>query len=110
MRNGRRKYGNIKVHADGLTFDSKREHRYYADFKLLQQAGEISHLEVHPVYSIIVNGVKIGKYTADFQFREKDGRLRVIDVKSPATAATKDFRLRKKLVEAIYPITIEVVQ
>jgi len=106
----RPKYGNRKVHLDGYIFDSAREAKYYQDHKYLQQAGEISQLEVHPVFKIVVNGIKIGRYTADLSFREKSGRYRVIDVKSPITAKTEAFRLRKRLVEALYPhIEIEVV-
>lgn len=104
------KYGAKKVHLDGHIFASKREARYYSDFKLLQQAGEITQLEIHPSFQLTVNGQKIGRYTADFSLREKDGRFRVIDVKSPPTAKGEAFRLRKKLVEALYPhVTIEIV-
>lgn len=106
----RAKYGNRKVHLDGHVFDSAREAKYYADHRLLEKAGEITQLEVHPVFKLVVNGVKIGRYTADLAFREKSGRYRVIDVKSPVTARTEAFRLRKRLVEAIYPhIEIEVL-
>lgn len=104
------KYGARKVELDGYTFDSKREAAVYSETVLRVRAGEITHLEIHPRYNIIVNGVRIGFYKADLQWRELDGRLRVIDVKSPYTAKDKHFRRTKKLVEALYPgVTIEIV-
>lgn len=107
---GRSKFGNIKVTVDGIAFDSKREAAIYGQYQLLAKAGQITHLEPHPVYRCTVNGAKVCKYIPDFQFREADGRLRVFDVKSPATAATAVFRLKRKLVEALYPgVKIEIV-
>lgn len=104
------KFGNTKVKLDGFTFDSKREAAIYAETMLRVKAGEIDHVEVHPRYDIIVNGVRIGFYKADLQWREKDGRLRTIDVKNPATAKDPYFRLKLKLIEALYPgVKIEVV-
>lgn len=102
------KYGAKKVTFDGIEFDSQREFTYYLDYKALQKAGQISHLKVHPQFRCEVNGKLIGKYTADFEFVE-NGRRRVIDVKNPVTARKADFRLRKKLVEALHGIDVEVV-
>lgn len=88
--------------------DTKREAAYYRDFKLLERAGEITQLELQPKFPCVVNGKKICDYRADFQFREKDGRLRVVDVKG---FLTREFKRTKKLVEAIYPhISIEVLK
>jgi len=105
-----RKYLNVKTEVDGIKFDSKREAREYGNLVYRQRAGEISHLEVHPKFLIVVNGVRIGSYTADFKFMDKaEGRFRVIDIKSPSTAKNTTFRIKKRLVEALYPGTkIEV--
>ncbi len=104
------KYRNKKIEVDGITFDSLREAKYYQDFKLLERAGEISRLEVHPKFPLMVNGVKIGRYEADFAFQERDGRKRIIDVKSPVSAKLPVFRLKKKILEAMNPaIEVEVV-
>ena len=105
------KYRNIKCTHDGLSFDSHRERDLYLQYKLLERSGQITHLELKPVYKIVVNGVKIGRYTPDFQFRELDGRLRVIDVKSVITAKSEAFNLRKRLIEALYPgVKVEVLK
>lgn len=102
------KFKNIPVYHDGERFDSKRELAYFLDFKLLQRAGKITSLKRQPKFDCIVNDRKVCSYRADFEFIE-DGRRRVIDVKSPATAKTKDFRIKKKLVEALHNITVEIV-
>lgn len=93
-----------------LRFDSKREHKYWADFRQLEKKGEIRDLKLHPVFPLTINGKTIGKYTADFLFIEGN-RTRVIDVKSKPTAKGEAFRLRKAVVEAVYPwVDIEVVK
>jgi hypothetical protein len=68
--------------------------------------GEITDLEIHPVYQILVNDQKICRYTADSQYRNKEGTLIVEDVKSPITARMPRFRLIKKLMKAVHNITI----
>jgi hypothetical protein len=102
------KYRNVPVTVDGEYYHSKREMLYHQDLKNLQRAGQISNLKRQPEFPIEVNGQKIGKYIADFEYVEK-GKRRVIDVKSPATAKEPLFRLKKKLTEAIHGITVEVV-
>lgn len=97
------KYGAVKTVVDGITFASKREAKYYSDYKLLEKAGEISHLELQPKYVIAHNGRPICTVILDFRFREKDGRLRVIDVKGLDNPLS---RLKRRLVEAFFPGTI----
>ena len=49
------RYGNVnKIEEDGIRFDSKREYLRYKDLKLLERAGEIKHLEVHPKFPITI--------------------------------------------------------
>jgi hypothetical protein len=108
------KYGNVRIEVDGHVFDSKREAKRYAELKLLQLAGEITALELQPVFELSVVPltrptvrVNVGRYTADFRYVEH-GQVRVEDVKSTATKTTA-YRLRKRMVEAIYGITIAEV-
>lgn len=104
------KYRNIKCHADGKTFDSKREMRVYFDLKLRAQAREISGLECQPVYKLhSARGDYVGRFTPDFRYQDATGRLHVIDVKSPATAKEAAFNLRRKLFESEYGIALEIV-
>lgn len=99
------KYKAIKTEVDGITFDSKREAFYYCYFKKLEQAKEIFNLQLQVPYTFVLDGKKIFKYVADFQYIDKDGKGHVIDVKGVETPV---FRLKKKLIEAQYKITIEI--
>lgn len=96
------KYHARKVTDDGVTFDSMAEHRRYCQLKLLLSAGEIVRLEVHPRYPLVVNGVKVCTYEADFRYR--DGTRTVVeDVKGVKTPA---YIIKRKLMKAIYDIDI----
>jgi hypothetical protein len=98
-RVGANKFGARKVTLDGFEFASVAESRRYADLKLLERAREIKALGVHPVYPLVVNGVTIGKFTADFAYFE-GGRKIVEDVKG---LVTKDASLRMRIFKALYP-------
>lgn len=104
MRTGN-KYGAKKTRVDGITFDSRREARRYQELQLLQRAGKIGDLQRQVRYELVVNGHKIGRYTADFVYWEYGEEI-VEDVKSPATKKARDYVLRKKLMLAIHGISI----
>jgi hypothetical protein len=99
------KFNAIKQTYKGEVFDSKKELKRFVELEHLLRLGEISNLELHPRYDLMVNGVKIGRYTADFRYN-KENEIVVEDVKSKATK-TRDYMLRKKIL-ATYdpPITI----
>lgn len=107
------KYHNRITVVDGISFDSKKEANYYLLLKMRERQNEIHGLQLQPVFPIYVEAgdrgrISIGVFKADFSYWEDVDRiehLRVIDVKSSATK-TEAYRLRKKLVEAIYNITI----
>ena len=88
------KYNAIKQTYKGETFDSKKELNRFMELEILLRAKEISDLELHPKFDLMVNGVKIGRYTADFRYK-KGSDIIVEDVKSRATK-TRDYMLRKK--------------
>lgn len=115
-----RKYKNIPCEVDGIRFDSKKEATRYGELKLLEKAGEIEGLELQPAYPIVIHGKKICTYKADFLYwvspapapGAKFGsvvRATTEDVKSPITRKNPTYRLKKKLVEAIYGIEIREV-
>jgi hypothetical protein len=95
----RSKYRAIPVEIDGIRFASQAEGRRYCQLKLLERAGEISRLELQPRYDITINGVKVCTYVGDFRYMTKD-RVVTEDVKGVRTPI---FRLKKKLVESLYP-------
>lgn len=114
----RSKYGATKVTVDGVTFDSKREARRYADLKLLERAGDIRNLELQPKFPIVIKGEEVRiksrgyskkgravKYIADFAYFRGHERI-VEDSKGFDTPVS---RLKRALVEHIYNVKIELV-
>lgn len=97
------KYGAQSVVVDGHRFPSKREAARYRLLKLRAAAGDIEGLELQPRYPLVVNGVKVAVYVADFRYREA-GAVVVEDVKGVRTPV---YRLKKKLVSALYGFTIK---
>jgi len=104
-RAGRRnKYGARKTTICGITFDSHQESQDYLKLLARQQAGEITDLKTQVRYDLVVNGVRIGRYTADFTYTETaTGRLVVADSKG---CPSRDYILRKKLMLACHGIEI----
>lgn len=98
------KYHNRKTTYQGIQFDSIKELRRYQELILLEHAGHIRDLELQPRYNLVVNGQRIGYYKADFRYCDvATGNLVVEDVKGVRTAV---YRLKKKLVKALYGIEI----
>jgi hypothetical protein len=103
------KYHARKHHLDGHTFDSGAEMRRYADLRMLEMAGEISGLMVHPVFDLLAHtpdGPKsIGKYTPDFEYTA--GNCRVVEDfkggESQKGAARSDYRMRVRIMCANHP-------
>lgn len=109
------KWGIAKpVWYDGIRFASKAEMRRYVDLRLLERAGHIRDLEVQPAFPIEVinigNGeaTQVGVYKADFRYFNVDhGGTVVEDVKGMSTVV---YRLKKRLVEALYGIRIQEIR
>lgn len=105
----RPKFGNRKTEVDGITFDSLKEARRYGELKLLERAGEISGLELQPKFPLTVNGQLVCTYRGDFSYRDKAGNRVIEDVKSPATRAHPVYRIKAKLLRAVYGIDVTEV-
>lgn len=104
------KYRAIRTTVDGVTFASKAEAARYGELKLLAAHGSVRNLELQPVFQIVVNGVRVGKYLADFRYELREGsgwRTVVEDVKGVETAL---YRLKAKLVRAIHGVEIVLVR
>lgn len=93
------KYSSAKTDIDGIRFDSKKEAEYYAELKLREKAGEISHLRLQPRY-LLQEAFKHDdkqyremEYVADFEYIE-NGKTVVVDVKGFRTAV---YMIKKKL-------------
>lgn len=98
----RHKYNAKKVEYDGIRFDSKKEGKYYQSLKLRVQAGEVIFFLRQVPFHLPGNTV----YRVDFQEFHADGTIHFTDVKG---YETKDFKLKKRQVEDLYPVEIELV-
>lgn len=100
------KYNARKTVVDGIQFDSIRESKRYGELKLLERAGEIRNLKIHHKYDIVVNRQKVCTYASDFDYYTKDNWHIVEDVKGVKTPV---YRLKKKLMKALYNIDIQEI-
>ena len=103
-----RKYRNHKTTVDGVKYDSKKEAARHQELMLLERAGQISELELQPVYRMEINGMLVCKYIGDFRYIE-DGQTVVEDVKSPITRKNPVYRIKHKLMQALHGIKIKEV-
>lgn len=88
---------------DGIVFDSKKEMHRYAELLLLVRSGDVIDMHRQVPFRLEVNGVDCGSWRADFVYQDREGRLVVEDVKGHRTPL---YKLKKKLVEAIYDVKI----
>ena len=102
----RSKYRNEPTEVDGRKFDSLAEARRYRELTWLRDAGKISQLRLQPRYPIVVNGVKICEYVADFEYLGQAGMV-LEDVKGVKTAV---YKLKKRLMLAVHGIDITEVE
>lgn len=117
------KYNARKVVVNGITFDSRKEARRYAELLSLEKAGAISDLELQVEYVLIPTQRepdKIGKrggkikgkviereckYIADFRYVQNG----VVVVEDAKGFRTKEYRIKKKLMLWRYGIQIKEV-
>lgn len=118
-RPGRRgsRYANVRiVREDGHIFASHHEVKRYRELKLMQRAGEIRGLQVHPRFYIEINGVPVrydtGRqmaYEADFCYYRTDTGERIIeDVKMQSGHRTEVYKMKKALMRAMGNEIVEV--
>lgn len=125
----RNKYGNHKVVRDGISFDSRKEARFYLFLKESENLGTISNLRLQVPYELVPavyedevihrkSGDKIVKkciqrpvrYVADFVYNDTDtGKEEVVDVKSEITRKNPVYILKKKMMRAFLGIEISEV-
>lgn len=118
----RSKYGNRKVIRDGIKFDSEREAARFAELKVLRAMGKIRDLRLQANFTLVEGyktiegeGIKPIVYRADFVYEratEPDCNGTVYwlrEVEDAKGAKTKDYLLKKKLMQDKYGITIREV-
>lgn len=103
----RSKYKSSWVTIDGLRFQSAAEGERYKTLRDREHRGEISHLELQPVFDIRhpINDKLICKYQGDFRYRSPDGII-VEDVKG---MKTRIYQMKKKMMRIFHDINITEV-
>ena len=86
---------------DGIRFASKKERSYYCGLKLRQKCGEVLFFLRQVPFHLPGNV----RFVVDFIEFWSDGTVHFIDVKGFDTPLGK---MKRKQVEAIYPVTVEV--
>ena len=103
----RGKYNQQGRHIDGKWFASGAEADRYEQLKEMVEQGRIDQLELQPSFRCEVKGFTITTYRADFRYRKLEAgkfpRTIIEDVKG---MITKDYTIKKKLVEALFAITV----
>ena len=97
------KYGNRKIHHNGMVFDSKKEYVRYLELQVLQKNNLISDLRRQVDYELIPKKVDADgrcleraiKYRADFVYYDNELKQEVVeDVKG---MKTPDYIIKRKL-------------
>lgn len=118
----RSKYGNRKIVCDGIKFDSEREAARFAELKVLQEMGKIRGLRLQANFTLVegyttIEGerTKPMVYKADFTYEratapDQNGTVYWLrEVEDAKGMRTKEYRLKKKLMQEKYNITIREV-
>jgi hypothetical protein len=96
--------------AAGVYWHSRKEYRHWLVLRAAEAAGLIRGLRRQVKYVLLVNGIEVGSYVADFTFFDAEtDRVVVQDVKSPATRKLPLYRLKKALLRAVWGLTVEEV-
>jgi len=95
----RNKYKAKAVYHDGKRFASIKEGKRYLELKMLKESGVVKYFQRQTPWDL-PGGIR---YLLDFQVKWSDGSETFEDVKG---MRTEIYKLKKKQVEALYPITI----
>lgn len=121
MEERRRKYNNTpteRIAENGKTikFSSQKEARRFDELMILLETGKISELKLQPQFTlqesyVTPNGVRVRaiKYIADFSYNT--GRCLVVeDVKGGKATQTRVYKLKKKLMQERFGITVMEIE
>jgi hypothetical protein len=93
----------------GIVYDSGFEMAYAQNLDLKLKAGVVLKWDRQVRYDIVVNSCKIGFYKLDFLVTYNDGTVEHIDCKSTPKMVDSTYKLKKKLIKALYDIDIKEV-
>ena len=91
--------------SSGTYWASRREYDRWQHLRVCKIAELISDLKRQVRFLLVVNGIKIGVYVADFTY-EHDGVKVVEDAKG---YQTRVYKIKKRLMKALYSIEIKEV-
>ena len=97
------KFRSVITEVDGLKFHSKLEASYYQKLKILKKINLVDFW-LQQVPFILPGGIK---YLCDFLVFYTDRTHKFVDVKGFQTVL---FKMKKKQVESIYNVKIEIVK
>lgn len=101
------KFRNQPTVVDGHRFDSKKEAERYGHLRMMEQAGVICDLMIHEAFPLVIHGIDCGAYISDFTYLTETGERVIEDVKSPGTRKLPTYRLKRKMVWALYGLRIQ---
>jgi hypothetical protein len=93
------KYHAIMEECDNVKFQSKKEAKYYRELKARVFVKEVAYF-LRQVPFDLIGGMK---YRVDFMEVWADGSIHWIDVKG---FRTQTYKIKRRMVEATYPIKI----
>ena len=96
------KFGAVRCERDGKKFPSKLEARYYDRLRLLQNSGQVLFFLRQIPFDLPGNT----RYVCDFQVFYSNGDISFVDTKGKDTTLSQT---KRKMVEELYPVTIEIV-
>lgn len=100
------KYSAKKVITEEGVFDSRIEYKRWCELLTMQRVGLIAKLERQITFELVVNDIRIGRFTADHRYVElSTGQTIVEDVKG---VMVRDVGLRLRLMKAIYGIDVKL--
>jgi len=101
------KYGAKKTTVDGIKFDSKWEAQRWGELKAMERGGYVKDLERQIKHDIVVNDEKVCRYIADFRYKKiDDDGLETEVVEDAKGFETVEFKIKKKLMKAVFGIEI----
>ena len=98
-----RKYRNTPTTVDGVRYDSAKEARHAVLLASMERDGLISELRRQVRFPLKVNGLLVCTYVADFEFRDRDRKRVVQDVKG---YKTREYKIKRVLMLACHGIEI----
>jgi len=103
MKQVKHKFHAVKSECDGIRFSSKLEKRWYSVIKDMKDSGELLFFLRQVPFHIAPDVT----YRADFMLFYTDGNVEVWECKG---YDTPEWKIKKKMVENIFPIEIKVVK